>query len=56
MSEATATDDPYVRVTLELRLSTLAWLDDVREAMGLRSRDAVVSRLLEELARPSDDA
>lgn len=43
-------DDPRVRVTLELRQSTLQWIDGLREEMGLRHRGAVVSRLLEELA------
>jgi len=49
-------DDPYVQVTLELRQSTLVWLDGLREEMGLRSRGALVSRLLDELAQPSRDA
>jgi hypothetical protein len=49
-------DDPYVRVTLELRQSTLVWLDSLREEWGLRSRGALVSRLLDELAQPSSDA
>ena len=44
-------DDPRVRVTLELRQSTLQWIDGLREEMGLRHRGAVVSRLLEELAQ-----
>ncbi len=56
MSEANPADDPYVRVTLDLRQPTLAWLDGLREEMGLRSWGALVSRLLDELARPSDDA
>ena len=46
-----AEDDPRVRVTLELRQSTLQWIDGLREEMGLRHRGAVVSRLLEELAQ-----
>jgi hypothetical protein len=45
-----ADDDPRVRVTMELRQSTLQWIDGLREEMGLRHRGAVVSRLLEELA------
>lgn len=55
MNEANPADDPYVRVTLDLRQSTLAWLDGLREELGLRSRGALVSRLLDELARPSDE-
>ena len=39
-----------LRVTLELRQSTLQWIDGLREERGLRHRGAVVSRLLEELA------
>ena len=49
-------DDPYVRVTLELRQSTLVWLDGLREEMGLRSRGTLVSHLLDELAQPPSDA
>jgi hypothetical protein len=56
MSEANPADDPYVRVTLDLRQSTLVWLDGLRAEMGLRSRGALVSRLLDELAHPSGDA
>ena len=44
-------DDPRVRVTLELRQSTLHWVDGLRDEMDLRHRGAVVSRLLEELAQ-----
>ena len=51
-----SSDDPYVQVTLELRQSTLVWLDGLREEWGLRSRGALVSRLLDELAQPSSDA
>jgi hypothetical protein len=32
------------------------WLDGLREELGLRSRGALVSRLLDELAHPSSDA
>ncbi len=56
MSEASAADDPYVKVTLDLRQSTLAWLDALQAEMGLRSRGVLVSRLLDELARPADVA
>ena len=51
-----SSDDPYVRVTLELRQSTLVWLDGLREEWGLRSRGALVSRLLDERAQPSSAA
>jgi hypothetical protein len=56
MSQANPADDPYVRITLDLRQSTLVWLDGLRAEMGLRSRGALVSRLLDELAHPSGDA
>lgn len=49
-------DDPYVQVTLELRQSTLLWLDGLRQEMGLRSRGVLVNLLLNELANPSSDA
>jgi hypothetical protein len=51
-----SSDDPYVRVTLELRQSTLVWLDDLRKEWGLRSRRDLLSRLLDELAKPTSDA
>jgi hypothetical protein len=56
MSPDESSDDPYVRVTLELRQSTLVWLDDLRKEWGLRSRRDLLSRLLDELAKPSSDA
>ncbi len=55
MSEAHLADDPYVRVTLELRQSTLLWIDRLRTEMGLRNRGTVISHLLDELAAPSED-
>jgi Arc/MetJ-type ribon-helix-helix transcriptional regulator len=48
-------DDSYVQVTVELRQSNLAWLDDLVEEWGLRSRAEVVNRLLEVLAKPSSE-
>ena len=55
MSEANPADDPYVRVTLELRQSTLLWIDRLRTEMGLRNRGTVISHLLDELAAPFED-
>ncbi len=55
MSEANPTDDPNVRVTLELRQSTLLWIDRLRTEMGLRNRGTVISHLLDDLAAPSED-
>lgn len=43
-------------VTIELSRSTLMWLDALRQDMGLRSREALISRLLDELAQPANDA
>ena len=51
-----SSDDPYVQVTLELRQSTLVWLDDLRKEWGLHSRGDLVSRLLDELAKPTSNA
>lgn len=56
MSPDDSSDDPYVQVTLELRQSTLVWLDDLCNEWGLRSRRDMVSRLLDELAKPTSDA
>jgi hypothetical protein len=47
---------PKKIVTLELRQSSLMWLDGLHEEWGLRSRGALVSRLLDDLATPSSDA
>ena len=52
MSPGDSSDDPYVRMSLELRQSTVVWLDDLRKEWGIRSRGDLVSRLLDELARP----
>ena len=56
MSPDDSSDDPYVRVSLELRVSTLVWLDDVRKEWGLSSRSDLVRHLLDELAKPTSDA
>ena len=56
MSPDNSSDDPYVRISVELRQSTLVWLDDLRKEWGIRSRSDVVSRLLDELAKPTSDA
>ena len=55
MSPDDSSDDPYVRVSLELRQSTLVWLDDLRKEWGVRSRGDVVSRLPDELAKPTSN-
>lgn len=47
-------DDPYVRILLELRVSTIDWLDGLKEEWGIRSRGDVISRLLDELKGPID--
>ena len=55
MSRPPLGDDPYVSITFELRQSTLVWLDDLRKEWGLHSRSDLVSRLLDELAKPTSD-
>jgi hypothetical protein len=56
MSPGDSSGDPYVQVSVELRKSTVVWLDDVRKEWGVRSRGGLVSRLLDELAKPTSDA
>jgi metal-responsive CopG/Arc/MetJ family transcriptional regulator len=56
MSPDDSSEDPYVRISVELRKSTLVWLDDLRKEWGLHSRGDLVSRLLDELAKPTSDA
>ncbi len=51
MTSETGHDDPYVRVSVYIRLSTLAWLDGLRVDLGLHSRGAVLNRVLEEIAQ-----
>ncbi|MCP9883440.1 hypothetical protein KBY65_13345 [Cyanobium sp. Alchichica 3B3-8F6] len=47
--EVISSDGETVRVSINLKLATLVWLDDLKEAFGLRSRTDVLNRLLEEL-------
>ena len=47
--------EQMVRLTLDLPVSVLAWLDAVKTEMGLRSRGVVVAQLLKELASGPDD-
>jgi hypothetical protein len=54
MSTEARREDPYMRVTVDIRLSTLVWLDGLRDQLGVRSRGAVLNRLLEELAGTSN--
>ena len=53
MTPDESNDDPYVRLSLELRLSTLDWLDEVSKKWGLNSRGDTVRHLLDELAKPT---
>ena len=55
VSPGDSSDDPYVRISVELRQSTLVWLDDLRKEWGLHSRGDLVSRLLDELAKPTSN-
>lgn len=43
-----------VRLTIELPVSTVAWLDELKTQMGFRSRGVVVGELLGELSREAD--
>jgi hypothetical protein len=47
--------EQMVRLTLDLPVSVLVWLDAVKTEMGLRSRGVVVAQLLKELASGPDD-
>ena len=47
-------DDPSVRISVELRVSTIDWLDSLKEEWGIRSRGDLISRLLDELKPPVD--
>lgn len=47
-------DSETIQVAMNMKISTLAWLDDLKEEFGLRSRSDVLNRLLEELM-PKDD-
>ena len=42
-------NDEMVRVTLDLPISVLVWLDALKDQIGLRSRGALVAHLLMEL-------
>ena len=52
MTKTPLSDDPYVSITVELRQSTLEWLDSILDEFGMRSRGDLVSRLLDEIAKP----
>jgi len=39
-----------VQVTVSLQPRLLEWIEDIRDELGLRSRNAVLNRLLPELA------
>ena len=55
MSPGDSSEDPYVQTSFELRQSTLVWLDDLHKEWGLHSRGDLVSRLLDELAKPTSN-
>ncbi len=42
-----------VRVTLELPVDIVVWIDELREQLGLRTRGPLIAQLLRELASPS---
>lgn len=43
-------------LTIQVKASTLEWLEALRREMGLRSPEALAARLLEELSQKSGDA
>jgi metal-responsive CopG/Arc/MetJ family transcriptional regulator len=49
------TEEPSMRVSIELRASVLAWLDDLREQCGVASRGEMLNQILEELIMQPDD-
>ena len=46
--------DERVRLTIELPVSTVAWLDNLRLQMGVRSRGFIIEQLLGELGPEAD--
>jgi hypothetical protein len=54
--EVNSSDGETVQVSLNLKLATLVWLDDLKEAFGLRSRSDVLNRLLEELMPKEEES
>lgn len=55
-SSASASSNPVqkVRVTIELSLETLAWIDELRVQLGFRNRGIIIEQLLLELQPPPD--
>jgi hypothetical protein len=50
--------EQMVRLTLDLPVSIVAWLDEVKLQLGCRSRGALVAQLLKEVSQeavPDDD-
>ena len=52
-SERHPPQEQMVRLTLDLPESTVAWLDEAKLQLGLRSRGALVVQLLKELSQDS---
>ena len=46
--------EEMVRLTIELPVSTVAWLDNLRLQMGVRSRGFIIEQLLGELGPEAD--
>lgn len=44
-----ATNDELVRVSLEMPRDVLAWIDGLNAQLGLQSRGATITRLLQEI-------
>ena len=51
MNANSSSDNLRVRVTVDLRRSTVTWLDSLREAHGFRSRGDALNHILDELAQ-----
>jgi metal-responsive CopG/Arc/MetJ family transcriptional regulator len=49
-------EQDLVKVTVSLEPRLLEWIEDIRVELGLRSRNAVLNRLLTELAGFDDSS
>jgi len=49
LSSASPDSEQMVRVTIELSAATVAWIDELRVQLGLRSRGIIIEQILQEL-------
>ncbi len=54
LSEHHPPQEQMVRLTLDLPVSIVAWLDEAKLQLGYRSRGALVVQLLKEVSQGSD--